>query len=219
MRLHRWLVAGLALSVAANVAVAVVYLMRPPPAARPDVYRMDRIDQFRRLTTTEPDLVMLGDSLTDRGEWHELLGARVVANRGIAGETLSGVMARLDTVVALKPKSVAIMLGINDLLAGEPVDTCLTRYTAIIDALQRLQPAPRIVVQSVLPVGRNVAASNEAIRLLNTQLSSLCIARNCEFLDLFPAFVAGDGFINSELTTDGVHLNGRGYVLWASRLK
>jgi hexosaminidase len=218
MRLQRWIVAALGLSVVLNVAAAALYLTRPRPAPKPDIYRMERIDMFRQLRTPS-DLVMLGDSLTDRGEWHELLGVRSVANRGIAGDTLAGAMSRLDTVTAVKPKTVAIMLGINDLLSGEPVDACITRYAALLDALGRIDPSPRIIAQTVLPVGRNEGTSNESIRTFNAKLAELCAAHRCEVLDLFPAFVAADGFIRPELTNDGVHLTGRGYTLWASLLR
>jgi hexosaminidase len=218
--MRRWIVVALVLSVVLNAVAAVAYLTRATrPSQRPDVYRMDRIDQFRQLpTTTQPELVMLGDSLTDRGEWHELLGSGV-ANRGIAGETLASVVQRLDTVIALKPKTVAIMLGVNDLLAGESVDVCIARYAEVVTALQRSAPRPRIIVQGVLPVGRDIRVSADAIRLFNTKLGALCAAHSCEVIDLYPAFVASDGFMKTELTTDGVHLTGRGYTLWASLLR
>jgi lysophospholipase L1-like esterase len=213
MRLRRWIAVALALSVTLNVVAAVLYLTRPKPAPKPDIYRMDRIDLFRQVTT-KPELVMLGDSLTDRGEWHELLGPGVV-NRGIAGDTLAGVMQRLDTVSTLEPKAVAIMIGINDLLAGMPVAQCAARYDQLIAALQRV--APRVIVQTVLPVGRDVGVSNATIQQLNSELRRLCADKRCELLDLFPLFVAADGFLDGALTTDGVHINGRGYRRWATQ--
>ncbi len=206
-------------SVLANVAGLVVYSTHTPPQRPgPDTYRMGRIDQFQQLDA-QADFVMLGDSLTDRGEWHELLGDGSVANRGIAGDTIAGASQRLDAVLAVKPKAVAIMLGINDLLGGASVATCAAQYETLVAALKRAEPAPRIIVQSVLPVAPDVSLSNATIEQLNAKLQAMCAAHGCEFLDLFAHFTAESGALKRELTNDGVHLSGRGYKLWAELLR
>lgn len=219
-RTRRWVLVALALSLVLNLVGGVLYLQRRAARKpRVDIYRIDRMDQLQRLaTTTRADVVLVGDSLTDHGEWRELLAAIDVANRGIAGDTIAGVTARIDTVLALHPKTVAVMIGINDLLAGTPPATCARRHAALLAALTRSNPAPRVIVQSILPVGKGVGVSNDVIRSLNDQLRTLCSANGCEFVDLVPAFLV-DGALNPALTTDGVHLNGRGYTLWAESLR
>lgn len=216
-RLSRLLLAALALSVLANVAGLVVYSTRTQPH-RPDWYRMGRIDLFQQLGS-QADFVMLGDSLTDHGEWDELLGDDRIANRGIAGDTIAGATHRIDSVLALKPTTIAVMLGINDLLGGVSVDTCAARYAALVDALKRAQPAPRIVVQSVLPIASDAGVSSKAIQELNAALRAMCAAKGCEFLDLFPRFATDGGALKPDLTTDGVHLTGSGYKLWTELLR
>ena len=47
----------------------------------------------------------------------------------------------------------------------------------------------------------------------------MCAAKGCEFLDLFPRFATDSGALKPDLTTDGVHLTGSGYKLWAELLR
>ena len=58
-----------------------------------------------------PDIVMLGDSLTEWGNWHELMPQHHIINRGIAGDTSSSVLDRLDEVMQRQPKVVFVMVG------------------------------------------------------------------------------------------------------------
>ncbi|HEY5923262.1 MAG TPA: GDSL-type esterase/lipase family protein [Kofleriaceae bacterium] len=207
-------------SLLVNVAGVVLYLQRSGKRApRPDIYRQDREAMFEVLAgTSTPDVVMFGDSLTDRGEWPELLKNARVVNRGIAGDTIAAARTRVAALAPLRPKTIAVMLGINDLLGGASVADCIAHYTELLAALKQGDPAPRIVVQSVLPVRAPISLSNDVIRQLNAQLRELCAARGCEFLDAHAAFGGSDGALDASLTTDGVHLNGRGYTRWAAQL-
>jgi len=216
MRWQRWALAG---SLAVNVAgasYAVYRLVREPPP-RPEHYRMDRMDQLAQLdrsATAPVRVVMLGDSLTDRGEWHELLAEPSVANRGIAGDTIRGATARVPTLASLDPAIVGVMLGINDLLGGRSVAACVQDYRELLAALERAVPRARIVVQSVLPVRPPATPPVATIAALNRELRGLCEAHGCTYVDVHAALTGPDGLLAPELTRDGVHLTGEGYVRW-----
>ena len=219
-RQRRWTLVALAASVLINVVGVAFYLLRSTKdAPKSDVYRHDREDMFDQLARGSADLVMLGDSLTDRGEWHELLGRDRVANRGVAGDTIAGARARLAPTKSLRAKTIVVMLGINDLLSGRSVAACVDDYRRLLADLAAFEPPPRIVVQSVLPVGAQISLSNQPIRELNEQLRALCVAPRCEFLDVFSALVGPDGALPASRSGDGVHLDGDGYVQWAASLR
>jgi lysophospholipase L1-like esterase len=204
-------------SVTLNLAGIGFYLLRANNPPRPDIYRRDRETMFEQLARSSADVVLLGDSLTDRGEWHELLG-RPIVNRGVSGDTIAGATARLEPIRTMRPKTIAILLGINDLLSGRPVTQCIAGYTALLAAVKRFDPPPRIIVQSVLPVGHELGVSNAVIDALNDQLRALCAAQGCEYLDLVPGFAAPDGSLQPTFTNDGVHLTGEGYRRWSELL-
>ncbi len=63
--------------------------------------------------TPEVDVVLFGDSITEWGPWQDVFTDITHVNRGIAG----------DTTIAVKPKLISIMAGINDLAQGFSIDS------------------------------------------------------------------------------------------------
>ena len=51
--------------------------------------------EFLKKSDKQYRFVMRGDSITDHGEWNELLGREDVINRGIGGDTTYGVLKRI----------------------------------------------------------------------------------------------------------------------------
>jgi len=88
--------------------------------------------QFEKLPKCQSDIIMLGDSITDEGEWTELLGLNV-KNRGISGDTTERILHRLNSILESKPKQVFLMIGINDLINdGKSVTATLEQYKKIL---------------------------------------------------------------------------------------
>ena len=100
-----------------------------------DPYYKHKVSQFEMLKDkNEAKIMMLGDSITDEGEWSEFWG-EVVQNRGISGDTTSGVLDRLYT---LNPntKRVFIMIGVNDIMRGFSEDLVFENYKKNIKFIQ-----------------------------------------------------------------------------------
>ena len=55
------------------------------------------------------EIVMLGDSITGRGEWKELLENEHLINLGVDGDTTSGILSRVNPILELEPKVVFLM--------------------------------------------------------------------------------------------------------------
>jgi acyl-CoA thioesterase-1 len=96
---------------------------------------------------TRPVIVAFGDSLTagfgvETGFSYpdflqkEIDGYRVV-NAGISGDTTSGGLARIDSVLRLAPKIVILELGGNDGLRGLPLASTRANLEQIIAALRK----------------------------------------------------------------------------------
>ena len=95
--------------------VARIIKLAPRHAALLNACRRPaRAAQHRDLRGS-PDIVMLGDSLTEWGNWHELVPEYSILNRGISGDTSSGVLDRLQEVIERRPKVVFVMIGTNDI--------------------------------------------------------------------------------------------------------
>lgn len=175
-----------------------------------------RLEHFRQLRS-KPKIVMLGDSITANGEWQEMFPDASIINRGIDGDTTVDILSRLDEVMARRPKAVFILVGFNDLFSGRSVETVINNYKQILADLSG--GGTHIYIQSaILPGGNIPYGTRRAIAALNSELAG--IAASSEyliFIDLNER-LATNGMLDPELTLDGVHLNGKGYSIWAEMI-
>jgi lysophospholipase L1-like esterase len=153
---------------------------------------------------------MLGDSLTAFAEWQELFPAARIANRGIQGDTVSGMFARLDAVLSLNPQRVLVLAGTNDLNGDNDVDAVYDRYVELLEAFAASDVAT--VIQSTLYTC-GYSALNEKVADLNRRLREYAAASDLDYLDL-NAVLAPGGELQQDLTVDGIHLTGPAYLLW-----
>ncbi|TIS80157.1 MAG: hypothetical protein E5W94_02405 [Mesorhizobium sp.] len=194
-------------------AIRAVFLWQRSADISENNHWRTRVDAFSRYKG-RPDIVMLGDSLTEHGLWQELLPETSIINRGISGDGVDGVLLRIDQIIATQPRMVFIMLGLNDIRAYTDPDVVAAVYGKIIE---RLSPVKEVVVQSTL-FTNDEADHNAGIKRLNDTLAKLCSsAPNCRFLDL-NAFLSRDGVLLRDFTIDGRHLNGDGYRVWAREI-
>jgi lysophospholipase L1-like esterase len=161
------------------------------------------------------DVVMLGDSITEGGQWHEIFPGLPMKNRGIGGDTTTGVLQRLDQVTQGKPAAVFIKIGTNDLTHGPERPVSYQQYRQIVSRIQADSPDTAIFLQSLLPRGLDYRESVEAF---NREVRSVAADLGVSYVDLYPLFLAEDGSIRDELSRDELHLNGAGYQLWRSQL-
>ncbi|MDP4291830.1 MAG: GDSL-type esterase/lipase family protein [Bacteroidota bacterium] len=181
---------------------------------------------FEILPDTKNEIIFLGNSITNFCEWGELFQNPHVKNRGISGDVTQGVLDRLDEVTRAKPAKVFLLIGINDLSRNIPKDTVLLNITKIADNIHHASPKTRIYLQSILPVNDrfglfpNHTNKTAEIKWINENLVSLCKDKGYTFVDLYSHFKnSNDDKMNPEYTNDGLHLLGKGYLLWANIIK
>ena len=178
-------------------------------------YYDERLSLFRQ-SPENADVVMLGDSITELGNWTELLPSTNVLNRGIKGDTTSGVLKRLDEVIDRHPRTVFLMIGINDLSLNVPVTVASDNIRTIVREITKSNI--RIVWQSTLYVTPDYRQSlNARVKWLNQSVRDLCINHEATCLDL-NMVLAIDGALSPKNSSDGVHLSERGYLLWSKAI-
>lgn len=215
-----------ALSLAVNSALATIWGWRQLARHRDGALsrEAERAAAFHELAAgPRREVVMVGDSLTERAEWWELLD-RPVANRGIAGDTVARVRARLDDVVALDPGVVFLLIGVNDLLAGATPEALATGHAALVAELRRRLPRARIVVESLLPirdtrVARDAALTSATVRRANELLQQGAARAGAEWFDVHAGLADATGELDARYTIDGLHLSPAGYRAWADLLR
>lgn len=188
-------------------------------------YYEGRMELYAQLNDQPADILFLGNSITERGEWHELLPGRKVANRGIGGDNTFGVLARLDGVISQRPKKLFLLIGINDIGRGLPVDVILNNYRRILEKLSQGLPKTKIIVESVLPMNEDKLAydylKNKAgnVKALNEGIEKLASEFRLTYLNLHELFADENGALKAEYTKDGIHLLPGAYVDWVNWLK
>ncbi|HIK44846.1 MAG TPA: lysophospholipase [Leptolyngbyaceae cyanobacterium M65_K2018_010] len=172
--------------------------------------------------------ILLGDSLTLWFPASMLPGRRTWLNQAISGENSGGLLNRLYLLDQNTPDALFIMIGINDLIWGGSDTDLVYNLRRILQYLKATHPQARVVLQSILPHGgpaatwegrdRLLAIPPEQIVAVNDQLRRIAAESGAEYLDLYPLFVNGEGYLRSDLTTDGLRLNQNGYLVWRSAL-
>lgn len=164
-------------------------------------------------------LVLIGDSLTEWGNWEDLLRGYRVLNLGVSGETTRGLYARRDLIrSALCDRDcIFVMSGINDILMGdEDVVTFIKVFTRF---LLETPLDLKITLQGLLPVCGDFIDYLNTVRVNNEAIAELAKALGVGFLDLYSRFVDPQGIpIRGYFDNDGVHLSLDGYRVWGSAI-
>jgi len=193
---------------------------------------LDILKQEAQVAADKPPhhlAILAGDSLS---LWfpHELLPEdKGWLNQGISGETSSGLLERLNLFDRTQPEIILVMIGINDLIRGVKDETVLNNQKQIIQYLKSSHPQSRIIVESILPHGgkettwegrdKLLAISNSRIRGLNAKLSKIAARQKVKYINLYALFTNNQGNLRQELTSDGLHLNPQGYLVWRTALQ
>ena len=190
--------------------------------AQTNPYYESRVELFNQMPIHSNDIVFLGNSITDRCEWSEFFSNRHIKNRGIDGDRADWMLERLDNLVAAHPKKLFLLVGINDLMQGRQAEQVAQSVDQILKRFETESPWTKIYVQSIFPVnGVDTTpqhpewVANQVIQQTNALLEELCKERkNIFYVDVFSALVNDRGLLDSRYTNDGIHLTGRGYMVW-----
>ena len=126
-----------------------------------------------------------GNSLTNGGEWDELLGMPNAVNRGISGDTTEGIADRLGSITRGKPAKIFLMAGVNDVSHDIPADSVAQSVLALIERIHAESPSTKVYLQSLLPINnsfgryKRVFGKEQVIRDINTILAANAEARRC----------------------------------------
>lgn len=164
-----------------------------------------------------PLAVVVGDSLCLWLPQEQLPRDRLWLNQSISGETTAHMVRRITFFAQVRPSVVYVMAGVNDLKTGVAPSVTVSNMELIVQRLRVQHPQARIVVLSILPT-RLSNLPRPAVGQINQQIAIAVRRRGADFVDLQPAFGDSQGLLRAELTTDGLHLNDRGYSLLTTYL-
>jgi len=209
---------------AVGISVSVIFLLVI------NANRSNRIDLFHAInhSAITGQSVFFGDSLTDFFPISEFFPGKIIYNRGITGDTTDELLARIDTVTSLRPKTVFLQIGTNDLNKNRRPTTIVHKIMHITDKLKADLPEVKIHVISLYPISRNrkilsvftcQLRTNKNIDMTNALLRNACEKKGLSFIDIHPLLATPGGSLKNEYTIEGLHLSERGYEVVAKALK
>jgi lysophospholipase L1-like esterase len=170
-----------------------------------------------------PVVLLLGDSLINRWNWHEFLAdltPAMVLNRGLSGDTIERLLARFEDTVPphAQVQRAFIMIGINDIIRRHyHLPTFITHYRELVERLLATVAPDKICVLSILPA-RWPEVSKAVVHTTNAQLDRLAQEKGLCYIDLSPHFLDATGQLAAPLTDDGLHLSVEGYQRWMAAI-
>lgn len=189
-------------------------------------YWKQRVSLFDKIPVYPHNIVFLGNSITDGGEFHELLDNPDAVNRGIVGDVISGVKERLHQVTSGHPEQIFLLIGINDVSHGKSAQKIATEYRELVEMIRKESPESELFIQSIMPIDngfkryKNLLGREGVIEPLNEELKKIAADNGVTYIDLWPAMCdPKTGKLRKEFTNDGLHLTGNGYKAWAELIK
>lgn len=186
-----------------------------------------RIAVFEKEPLETGHIIFLGNSITEMGNWKQLLNDTSVLNRGISGDITFGVLKRLDDVIKRQPSKLFLLIGINDIGKDIPDTVIADNIRKIVMRVQAESPATKIYVESIMPVNpgisnfpqhydkqQHIIGTNKLIKKAAAQL-------HIPYVNIHDLFTDKQGRLDAKYTADGLHLTatGGGYEKWIAYLR
>jgi len=197
---------------AANILAAT-------PISRMDLpwWRARHEAKLRELAAVHPELIFLGDSITENWEkvgppdwqdfhpsWQRFYGDRKAVNLGFKGDTTASLLWRIRNgeVAGIKPKVAVILIGANNLgrVHWSAEDT-VAGIAAIVQELRKRLPDTKILLLGVLPSDRSAWASETTVAINRRLAVDYDHVPMVTYLDVTPIFMKG-GTLNKSLFYD-----------------
>lgn len=152
---------------------------------------------------------------------------RLVSNLGVNGYTSADLIREeLPALKDLEPEFMTVLIGVNDVVRGVPIETYEANVVTILDALLAYVPAKRLVAvaipdYTVTPAGADYGdptRQHDGIVANNAVMERLAGERGIAYVDIFDLSLrAADD--RSLVAADGLHPSGQQYALWVERIQ
>jgi len=204
--------------VAPSIGVART-ILAATPIARMDLpwWRTRHEAKLKEILRIDPDLIFLGDSITQDWErvgppewqdfapvWQSFYGNRRPLNLGFKGDTTASLLWRIRNgeVAGMNPKAAVILIGANNLgkVHWSAEETVAGIDIIIADLHQRL-PTTKILLLGILPSERSEWVTETTRQINRTLADRYKSDQLVSFLDLTALFMR-NGKLNRDLFLD-----------------
>jgi lysophospholipase L1-like esterase len=211
------------------------------PIARADQNSMQAHEQLlQKAKQGHIDVYFEGDSITRRwgtsderykpfleNWWHNFYGWNA-ADFGWGGDITQNILWRLNNgeLDNVHPKIIVLLAGTNNVGNKSPesdpdprVENITRGIKAILDICRRKAPKAKIILMGIMPRNDNMAVI-PIINQINERIAKFADGRKIIFLNINDKLADKDGKLFDGIANkDGLHLDLKGYQVWADALK
>ena len=215
------------------------------PAARADRNSMlAHSELLEKAKQGRIDVYFEGDSITRRWgtsdeqykhflrNWQENFFGWNAANFGWGGDKTQNILWRLNSgeLDNVKPKIIVLLAGTNNVGNNSPqgsddprndlrVGDTTRGIKAILDVCSRKAPGATIVLMGIFPRNDNMLVM-PIINEINRRIAKLADGKKIRYLNINDKLADNDGrLLEGMVIKDGLHLDLKGYQVWADALK
>jgi len=213
---------GLATLVALFTVSALAQELPDPTRYEKTVLDFEESD--RLMPPPKDAIVLLGSSSIAR--WNEDapvdLAPLTVIPRGFGGTVMNDALYYLDRLaINYKPRAILLYEGDNDTGRDNiPNDKIMDQLQQMVDRVHEKLPSTRIYVLSVKP---SVAREEtwDVAQSLNSRIAALAEQEALiTYIDVATPFLKADGSVMTDIfVSDNLHLNEKGYDIWAATIR
>jgi len=186
------------------------------------------------------DVYFEGDSITRRwgtsdeqykkflANWRQNFFGWNAANFGWGGDTIQNILWRLSNgeLDNVNPKIIVVLAGTNNVGNKSPeggedwrVADITSGIRALLDICLQKAPGATIVLMGIIPRNDNIEVM-PVIKKVNGNIAKFADGKKIRYLNINNKLADEDGkFLEGIANRDGVHLEVKGYQVWANALK
>ncbi|MHC1763195.1 MAG: SGNH/GDSL hydrolase family protein [Verrucomicrobiia bacterium] len=144
-----------------------------------------------------------------------------IVQRGYGGSQMDDTVHFVDRIVTpYRPRQIVVYAGDNDIASGKSPERVACDFEVFVRRVWEKVPGARIAYIAIKPSASRwkfIDAIREANRLIARFTAS---NEDLAFIDVFTPMLGDDGQPREELfLADKLHLNAKGYQLWASLVR
>lgn len=166
-------------------------------------------------TLGKVDVCAVGDSITYHYDLESYYKGIKMVNRGIPGETTTGLLNHIDTsIFAVDMKVITLWIGINN------VENMMNDYEYILSGIKEYKPDAKTIIISITPTRDYPSYLNGTIVERNKDIKALAEKYAYQYVDIHSKLLNPSNELNEKYSMkDGLHLSKEGYKQVTKYLK
>lgn len=222
-----WLIVSALLNVVLVIACIWLYRHQSSVENTKSEERNVKTDMLFSTSYQDGNIVFIGEERMQMCNWKSLFGTNKIANLAIYKNTIKDEIERAAFIFDNNtPSQIVLMLGVQDLQMGIPVNEIYNDFVSYIELLQNKLPQTEIIVIPVLPVTPEdnrvyPAITINNIKALNTMIKIYALDKGLTYVNLFTDFyIEQFDCMKADFNIgDGFHFSQKGYFVFRERLR